>query len=145
MRFAQNTRMRLPEEEGARPSSRRRRILVIEDNADVTDFIRIQLEMWGHDVSVAHDGPSGLEAALSQRPDIALVDVGLPGMDGYELARRIRNDPPAPEIRLVAMTGYGRPEDRARALAAGFDAHLVKPVDPRQLQELLDSETVARD
>jgi len=131
--------------DAARPSSRRRRILLIEDNVDITDFIRIQLEMWGHDVSVAHDGPSGLEAALSLRPDIALVDVGLPGMDGYELARRLRADPAAPESRLVAMTGYGRPEDRARPLAAGFDAHLVKPVDPRQLQELLDSETVARD
>ncbi|HET6899530.1 MAG TPA: ATP-binding protein, partial [Vicinamibacteria bacterium] len=131
--------------DAARPSSRRRRVLLIEDNVDITDFIRIQLEMWGHDVSVAHDGPSGLEAALSQPPDIALVDVGLPGMDGYELARRIRTDPEAPEIRLVAMTGYGRPEDRARALAAGFDAHLVKPVDPRQLQEILDAETVARD
>jgi signal transduction histidine kinase len=130
--------------EAARPTSRRQRILLIEDNVDITDFIRIQLEMWGHDVSVAHDGPSGLEAALSLRPDIALVDVGLPGMDGYELARRIRTDTAGLEIRLVAMTGYGRPEDRARSLAAGFDAHLVKPVDPRQLQALLDSETVAR-
>ncbi len=121
-----------------------RRILLIEDNVDITDFIRLQLEMWGHDVSVAHDGPSGLEAVLALRPDIALVDVGLPGMDGYELAQRIRSDRQGSEIRLVAMTGYGRPEDRARALAAGFDAHLVKPVHPRQLQELLDSETVAR-
>jgi CheY-like chemotaxis protein len=65
-------------------------------------------------------------------------------MDGYELARRIRVEPAGTEIRLVAMTGYGRPEDRTRALAAGFDAHLVKPVDPRQLQDLLHSETVAR-
>jgi CheY-like chemotaxis protein len=66
-------------------------------------------------------------------------------MDGYELARRIRVEPAGTEIRLVAMTGYSRPEDRARALAAGFDAHLVKPVDPRQLQDLLHAETVARD
>jgi len=129
--------------EESRPS-RRRRILLIEDNVDITDFIRIQLEMWGHEVSIAHDGPSGLEAALSLRPDIALVDVGLPGMDGYELAQRIRGDTQGSDIRLVAMTGYGRPEDRARALAAGFDAHLVKPVHPRQLQDLLDAETVAR-
>jgi len=129
--------------EESRPS-RRRRILLVEDNVDITDFIRIQLEMWGHEVSVAHDGTSGLEAALALRPDIALVDVGLPGMDGYELAQCIRGQSQGSEIRLVAMTGYGRPEDRARALAAGFDAHLVKPVHPRQLQELLDSETVAR-
>ena len=126
------------------PSFRFRRVLLIEDNVDITDFIRIQLEMWGHEVSVAHDGPSGLEAALRLRPDIALLDVGLPGMDGYELAQRIRRDPVASSLRLVAMTGYGRPEDRARALAAGFDAHLVKPVDPRQLQDLLASDTAAR-
>lgn len=126
------------------PSSRSRRVLLIEDNVDITDFIRIQLEMWGHEVSVAHDGPSGLEAALRLRPDIALLDVGLPGMDGYELAQRIRRDPVASSLRLVAMTGYGRPEDRARALAAGFDEHLVKPVHPQQLQDLLASGTVAR-
>ena len=126
-------------------ASRPRRVLLIEDNVDITDFIRIQLEIWGHEVSVAHDGPSGLEAALLLRPDLALVDVGLPGMDGYELAQRIRVEPAGTGIRLVAMTGYGRPEDRTRALAAGFDAHLVKPVDPRQLQDLLHSETVARD
>jgi len=132
--------MRSPVED-ARPSSRRRHVLVIEDNTDITDFVRLQLEMWGHDVSVAHDGPSGLEAVLALRPDIALLDVGLPGMNGYELAERIRTNLKRSEIRLVAMTGYGRPEDRARSLAAGFDAHLVKPVDPRQLQELLDSET----
>jgi two-component system, sensor histidine kinase len=125
-------------------SSRPRRVLLIEDNADIIDFIRIQLEMWGHEVSVARDGPSGLEAALRLRPDIALLDVGLPGMDGYELAARIRRDPAGADMRLVAMTGYGRPEDRARALAAGFDTHLVKPVHPQRLQDLLDSETVPR-
>ena len=124
--------------------SRTRRVLLIEDNADISDFIRTQLEMWGHEVSVARDGPSGLEAALRLRPDIALLDVGLPGMDGYELAARIRRDPAGADMRLVAMTGYGRPEDRARALAAGFDTHLVKPVHPQRLQDLLDSETVPR-
>ena len=126
------------------PPSRSRRVLLIEDNVDITDFIRMQLEIWGHEVSVAHDGPSGLEAALRLRPEIALLDVGLPGMDGYELAQRIRRDPAGTEIRLVAMTGFGRPEDRAHALAAGFDAHLVKPVEPRHLQELLASDTIAR-
>jgi len=128
----------------ARGAARSRRVLLIEDNVDITEFIRIQLAMWGHEVFVAHDGPSGLEEALRLRPEIAIVDVGLPGMDGYELARRIRHDPAGADIRLVAMTGYGRPEDRARALAAGFDAHLVKPVDPRRLQDVLDSEAVAR-
>jgi two-component system, sensor histidine kinase len=123
---------------------RSRRVLLVEDNVDITEFIRIQLAMWGHEVFVAHDGPSGLEEALRLQPEIALVDVGLPGMDGYELARRIRHDPAGTDIRLVAMTGYGRPEDRARALVAGFDAHLVKPVEPRRLQDLLDSEAVVR-
>jgi CheY-like chemotaxis protein len=125
-------------------TTRRRRVLLVEDNSDISDLIQMQLQMWGHDVSVAADGPAGLAAAVSLRPDVALVDVGLPGMDGYELAARIRREMPGAPIRLVAMTGYGGPEDRARGAAAGFDAHLVKPVDPRELRELLDQEVAAR-
>jgi CheY-like chemotaxis protein len=128
----------------ARSAATPRRVLLVEDNADISDLIQMQLRMWGHEVSIADDGPSGLEAALGQRPDIAFVDVGLPGMDGYEVARQIRSAEGGERMRLVAMTGYGRPEDRDRALAAGFDAHLVKPVDPRQLQDVLDSEAVIR-
>jgi PAS domain S-box-containing protein len=128
----------------ARSAATPRRVLLVEDNADISDLIQMQLRMWGHEVSIADDGPSGLEAALGQRPDIAFVDVGLPGMDGYEVARQIRSAEGGERMRLVAMTGYGRPEDRDRALAAGFDAHLVKPVDPRQLQDVLDSEVVIR-
>jgi two-component system, sensor histidine kinase len=133
---------RSPSPPSARATARPRRVLLIEDNADIAEMIRIQLGMWGHEVAVESDGPAGLAAALRLRPDIALLDVGLPGMDGYELAREIRADPRGAAIRLVAMTGYGRPEDRARALAAGFDAYLVKPVDPRDLQVLLDAEAV---
>jgi PAS domain S-box-containing protein len=128
----------------ARSAAPPRRVLLVEDNEDVADLIQMQLRMWGHEVSIASDGPSGLQAALAQRPDVAFVDVGLPGMDGYEVARQIRRAEPADRIRLVAMTGYGRPEDRDRALAAGFDAHLVKPVDPRHLQEVLDSQALLR-
>ena len=128
----------------ARSAALPRRVLLVEDNADISDLIQMQLRMWGHEVSIAADGPSGLEAALGQRPDIAFVDVGLPGMDGYEVARQIRSAEGGDRMRLVAMTGYARPEDRDRALAAGFDAHLVKPVDPRQLQAALDSQVLTR-
>jgi two-component system, sensor histidine kinase len=121
-----------------------RRVLLVEDNRDIVELIQMQLEMWGHEVSTAADGPSGLQEALRLRPDVALVDVGLPGMDGYDVARQIRSAEGGDRIRLVAMTGYGRPEDRDRALAAGFDAHLVKPVDPRQLQDAIDSEVLLR-
>jgi CheY-like chemotaxis protein len=125
------------------PSRRTLRILLVEDHADIADFIRMQLEMWGHEVAVAADGPAGLAAALRLPPDIALLDVGLPGMDGYELAVRIRQEIPSAAVRLVAMTGYGRPEDRARAAAAGFDAHLVKPVDPSDLRGIVEAEAVS--
>jgi PAS domain S-box-containing protein len=129
--------------EARRRPGRPRRVLLVEDNTDISDLIQMQLQMWGHEVCVAADGPAGLAAAVSLRPDVAFVDVGLPGMDGYELAKRIRREFAGAPLRLVAMTGYGRPEDRARGVAAGFDAHLVKPVDPRQLRDLLDSEVVA--
>jgi PAS domain S-box-containing protein len=112
-----------------------RRVLVIEDNDDAREMLRNLLRMFGHEVHEACDGARGLEEARRLRPDAALIDIGLPGMDGYEVARRIRAD--LPGARLVALTGYGQPEDRERALAAGFDAHLVKPVDPDQLQRLL--------
>ena len=112
-----------------------RRVLVIEDNEDAREMLRNLLHILGHEVHEACDGASGIEEARRLRPDAALIDIGLPGIDGYEVARRIRAD--APGTRLVAVTGYGQPEDRERALAAGFDVHLVKPVDPDQLQRLL--------
>ena len=109
-----------------------RRILVVEDNADAREMLRIVLELAGHEVHEAVDGPSGLARALDLRPDIALVDIGLPGFDGLEMARRVR-DAVGASIHLVALTGYGQPDDRRQALGAGFDAHLVKPVDPPAL------------
>jgi PAS domain S-box-containing protein len=110
-----------------------RHVLVVEDNADVRDGLRLLLEDCGHQVDEAADGLTGLQLALAQRPDVVLVDVGLPGLDGYDVARRIRAAPDTELMVLVALTGYGQPEDRRRALAAGFDAHLVKPVDPDAL------------
>jgi signal transduction histidine kinase/CheY-like chemotaxis protein len=113
-------------------NGRARRILVVEDNTDAREMLRHLLHLAGHDVHEAADGPGGLEAALRLRPDVALVDVGLPGFDGYQLARRVRGST-GPSIYLVALTGYGQPDDRRQAMEAGFDAHLVKPVNPEAL------------
>jgi CheY-like chemotaxis protein len=109
-----------------------RRVLVVEDNPDAREMLSHLLRLSGHEVHHAADGPGGLEASLRLRPDIALVDVGLPGFDGYELARRVRESV-GPSIYLVALTGYGQPDDRRQAMAAGVDAHLVKPVNPDAL------------
>ena len=114
-----------------------RRVLMIEDYADARDSLRALLELSGHEVREAADGPTGVELALRLQPDVVLIDIGLPGLDGYDVARRIRSAPQGHRIVLAAVTGYGQPEDRRRAEEAGFDAHLVKPVDPDQLTELL--------
>ncbi|HVS00761.1 MAG TPA: ATP-binding protein [Thermoanaerobaculia bacterium] len=112
-------------------------ILVIEDNVDGRESMRELLEIWGHRVDLAESGPEGVEKALATQPDLALIDIGLPGFDGNEVARRIRSVYEGDQITLIAMTGYGQPEDRRRALQAGFDAYLVKPVDPAELSRLL--------
>jgi CheY-like chemotaxis protein len=115
-----------------------RKVLIIEDQPDARRALQRLLQLWGHQVEVAADGPGGVEAATKSNPDIALVDVGLPGLDGYEVARRIRKTL-GQNVRLVALTGYGQPEDKERALAAGFDLHLVKPVDSEQLAQSVGS------
>ena len=128
---------------GAAPASPRpsavasRDVLIIEDNDDARETLRILLEMSGHRVETASDGAAGLEKALAIRPEVALIDVGLPKMDGYEVARRIRASKGIRRPFLVALTGYGLPEDRQRAFDAGFDAHLVKPVDSATLAEVM--------
>jgi PAS domain S-box-containing protein len=115
------------------------RILVVDDNRDAADSLRMVLEIEdGHAVRVAYDGATGVEAGREFHPDIALLDIGLPkGMDGYEVARRLRETPGLENTPLVALTGFGRNEDRRRSAESGFMAHLVKPVDPRVLRELL--------
>jgi signal transduction histidine kinase/CheY-like chemotaxis protein len=117
----------------------RRRILVVEDNPDIRESLRMVLDSWGHEVMLAATGSEGVTLAEQARPDIALIDIGLPGMSGYEVAVRIRQRAPAgkAKLRMIAITGYGQPSDRARALDAGFDAHLLKPVDPDVLQRML--------
>jgi CheY-like chemotaxis protein/two-component sensor histidine kinase len=113
------------------------RVLVVEDNVDAADSLGALLEVLGHHVRIANDGPRALDLARAQPPDLMLVDIGLPGMDGYEVAREIRRDARLRQVVLVALTGYGREEDRTRALEAGFDRHLVKPVEPDTLQSLV--------
>jgi CheY-like chemotaxis protein len=115
----------------------RRRILVVDDNRDAAQALKLLLEGDGHDVRVASDGAAGLEAARQYKPDVALLDIGLPHMDGYELARRMREEPALEATLLVAVTGYGQMHDRARASASGFNHHLVKPVEFGALQRLL--------
>ena len=121
----------------APPPSAALRILVVEDNDDIRETLKDLLEMCGHHVDVAEDGSSGVERTLFLRPDVALIDIGLPGLDGYQVAERIRAEMPDAGTRLIALTGYGQPDDKRRALAAGFNAHLVKPVDFDDLRRLL--------
>ena len=112
-------------------------VLLVEDSADAREILRMILELSGYLVTCAEDGPGGVAAALRCRPGAALVDIGLPGYDGYEVARRIRAAPEGASVLLVALTGYGQPADRRRAEEAGFDLHFVKPVDPSRLIALL--------
>ncbi len=114
-----------------------RRVLIVEDGLDARESLRLLLEHAGHVVETAEDGATGLAKLQSFRPEVALIDIGLPGLDGYALARLARERPETAAIRLVALTGYGQEDDRQRALAAGFDLHLTKPVDPARLDDLL--------
>jgi two-component system, sensor histidine kinase len=113
-----------------------RHILIVEDGADNRESLQELLEAEGHKVDIAIDGERGVEQALAVHPEVALVDIGLPRLDGYEVARRIRGAMGA-KIFLIAITGYGQPDDRARAAAAGFDVHITKPLDFQTLERLL--------
>jgi PAS domain S-box-containing protein len=120
-----------------RPANRRR-ILVVDDNEDAAESISMMLSLDGHEVRTAYDGPEALETAGAFRPEVILLDIGLPGMDGYEIARRLKQNGGLDSALLVALTGYGQEEDRRRAEAAGFDLHLTKPVRPDRLREVVD-------
>ncbi|HSG39658.1 MAG TPA: response regulator, partial [Thermoanaerobaculia bacterium] len=124
-------------EERARPAPRR--VLIIEDNDDAREALRTLLELDGHQVEAAGDGRDGLELARDFMPDVVLLDIGLPGLDGYEVAQALASHPARSRMRVVAVTGYGQEGDRDRAREAGFDAHLVKPVEVEKLRELLAS------
>ena len=117
------------------------RILIVDDNEDSAVSLGTVLGTIGYDIHTAHDGVRGLDAATALRPDVIILDIGLPEMDGYEVARRIRAEPWGQPVTLIALTGWGQAEDRRRTAAAGFDKHLVKPVDPAALAQLLASIT----
>jgi DNA-binding response OmpR family regulator len=112
-----------------------RRILIIEDNEDTREALRLQLQVAGHDVDVAATGPEGVKMAAVLQPDVVLLDIGLPGLDGYQVAQQLRTADYGP--RLIAITGYGQPEDRERARNAGIEHYLVKPIDIAELAHLL--------
>jgi CheY-like chemotaxis protein len=130
-------RARVAAPPSAEARERRRRVLVVDDSTDSAESLARLLRRWGHEVHLAYDGPSALAAARSTAPQVVLLDIGLPGMDGYEVARQLRQDPDHAGIVLVALTGYGQATDRRQTCDAGFDQHLIKPVDPTLLRTLL--------
>jgi two-component system CheB/CheR fusion protein len=125
-------------------ADRPRRVLVVEDNNDVRDMLVFLLKRDGHDVRAAGDGPAALAATESFAPEVVFLDIGLPGLDGYAVARQLRATPRTAEALLVALTGYGQAEDREKAFAAGFDHHLLKPAEPAQVREMVRMAPAAR-
>jgi CheY-like chemotaxis protein len=129
-----------PEHDAPSPEMRpRKRILVVDDNYDQAKTMNMLLSLMGHEICLAHDGPGAIEAAISFQPDVALIDIGLPGMNGYDVARRLREMPQFQDTVLVAQTGWGQEEDRLRSIEAGFDHHVVKPANLDLLQEIIAS------
>jgi CheY-like chemotaxis protein len=113
------------------------RVLIVDDDRDTTDSTALLLSLSGHEARCANDGPSALATARSWSPDVVLLDLQMPGMDGYEVARRLRHEPGLDEVFIACITGHGQPLHRRRALEVGCDEHLVKPVNPEDLQTLL--------
>jgi CheY-like chemotaxis protein len=126
---------------GAAP---RRRILVVDDNHDSALSLGMMLKIMGHEIRTAHDGLAAVDVAGQFRPDMILLDIGLPKLNGYEACRLIREEPWSRDIVIVALTGWGQDEDRRRSHEAGFDHHLVKPVDVAALKQLLSARRVPR-
>jgi PAS domain S-box-containing protein len=128
-----------PEDRRATPgSTATRRVLVVEDDPDSAQSLAMLLQIWGHSVEIASDGHKALDAARMFEPEIVLLDIGIPGLDGYEVAERLRAEHGA-TLKVVALTGYGREDDRKRSREAGFDRHLTKPLEPPRLREMLES------
>jgi CheY-like chemotaxis protein len=115
-----------------------RRVLVVDDNVDAASMLDLLLRSLGHETRVAHDGITALRAAQEFRPDVVLLDIGMPDIDGYEVARRLRGLANLRRMRIVAVTGWGQDADRKRSMEAGFDLHLVKPVDAKELSHALN-------
>ncbi len=119
-------------------ASSRHRVLVVDDNVNAAVSLGMLLKLAGQEVRVAYDGPAALRQAIDFRPQLVLLDIGMPGMDGYEVCRRIRRESSLHRATVVALTGWGQDEDRRRSHEAGFDHHIVKPVEPSSLHRLLD-------
>jgi CheY-like chemotaxis protein len=117
----------------------KRRVLIVDDNHDSADMMAALLQAWGHQVRTEYDGPSTIAAATPFQPEVVLLDIGLPGMNGYEVATQLRKSAHLHSVVLVAVTGYGQDDDRRRVREAGFDHHLVKPVDPAALEKIIES------
>ncbi len=121
------------------PSDSSLRVLVVDDNIDTAGIFALLLRMWGHEVSTSHDGPSALKLAREFRPDAVLLDIGLPHMDGFEVAAQLRSHPEFAGVLIVGSSGYSRESDRRRAQEVGIDLYLVKPFDPWQLESILNA------
>jgi two-component system, sensor histidine kinase len=129
-------------EEPKRPAHGRspgkvRRVLVVDDNVDAAAMLAALIRQLGHEVEIVHDGSAALRAVEGYRPEVILLDIGMPGMNGFEVAQRLRELRRVPRLRIVAVTGWGKPEDRERSRAAGFDMHLMKPVELSEIQQAL--------
>jgi CheY-like chemotaxis protein len=127
-----------PRREAGAPGQRPARILVVDDNVDLARGLARLLQIRGHDVQVAHDGPTGLDKAKKSKPEVVLLDIGLPGMDGYQVAAHLRQEETVKDATLIAISGYGQEEDLRLAKEAGFDHHLVKPIASADLFKLLE-------
>ena len=121
------------------------RVLMVDDSDDGATSLALLLQVWGHTTRIAHDGPQAIEAAREFRPDIVFLDIGLPVMDGYEVCRRLRDNPDLSRTIFVALTGWGGEEDKKRAQDAGFAFHLVKPVNPDQIEDVLKKTVEGRE
>jgi CheY-like chemotaxis protein len=119
------------------------RVLVVEDIRETADTLQVMLELSGHEVAVVYSGPEGVAVAKVFRPDVLIIDIGLPGMDGWAVVRELRRDPATANALMIALTGYSSDEARARSKESGFDHHLVKPGDPVQLLGLIDAHAKA--
>ncbi len=131
----------LPSDAAPASSPPRRRILIVDDNRDALESLARLLQLAGHEIHQASDGYQALAVAGEKRPNLMMVDIGMPGMDGYEVARRIRGEDWGHTVMLVAVTGWGQDSDRRRSREAGFDSHWVKPLDAQKLAALLDALT----
>jgi CheY-like chemotaxis protein len=127
-----------PEIDSARTSMSGRRVLVVDDNVDGAESLAMMLRIGGHEIRTAHSGPEALDAARPFKPEVVFLDIGLPGMNGYEVAKRMRTDPSLSGAVLVALTGWGSESDKQQSSQAGFDFHMTKPIEATAIESILE-------